>query len=49
MIFLFWVLFVIAAVFQFPFAFATSAAPHRGWFYLVMLAILGVQTFGFPH
>jgi hypothetical protein len=47
MIFLFWVLFVIAVVFEFP--FAAPALVARNWIYLAMLGMLGLQSFGFPH
>jgi uncharacterized membrane protein HdeD (DUF308 family) len=47
MVFIFWVLFVVAAAFQFP--FFDAHGPYRGWFWLVMLGILGFSCFGFPH
>jgi hypothetical protein len=47
MVFLFWGLMLIAVAGQFP--FAEPFAHARGWFYLVMLGILGAMTIGFPH
>lgn len=47
MIFLFWGLMLIAVASQFP--FAEPYAQARGWFYLVMLAILGATCLGVPH
>ena len=43
-ILVFWVVFIICAVFQLP--FSAPLAEYRGWPVLVMLAILGWMCLG---